>query len=188
MDGVVADFNGAAQAILQASDQDRIRAEQDGRWRPHEWQQLIRLHPDLYRILPKMPRADSMIDWARRFRDQLGWQLNMLTALPKDKTVTRAAEDKIAWMAEHYPDISVCFGPYSQDKWRHCRPGDILVDDRADNCRSWTHAGGLAIRVYGQRHYNQALDQLATVFVTLAHPGPVNHSQGENWDWLVAGN
>ena len=50
--------------------------------------------------------------------------------------------DKVCWAQEHFPGIPVFLGPYSQDKWQHCRPGDILIDDRTSNCTEWENAGG----------------------------------------------
>jgi hypothetical protein len=66
--------------------------------------------------------------------------------------------DKILWAQERYPDIPVHFGPYSEDKQKHCVPGDILVDDRPDNCQSWRDAGGIAVRV--TKEYGLALEEL----------------------------
>jgi hypothetical protein len=51
------------------------------------------------------------------------------------------------WAQEHFPDIAVHFGPHSYEKQRHCKAGDILVDDRPDNCSQWRDAGGIAFKV-----------------------------------------
>jgi hypothetical protein len=55
-----------------------------------------------------------------------------------------AAYDKVLWATERFERIPVLFGPFSHDKWRHCQPGDILIDDRTSNCEEWTRAGGQA--------------------------------------------
>jgi 5'(3')-deoxyribonucleotidase len=81
-----------------------------------------------------------------------------LTAMPKGNDVPWAFWDKMLWAQEYFPDIAVHFGPYSTDKWQHCNPGDILVDDRVDNCNSWEEAGGAAVLV--TEDYEQALQQL----------------------------
>jgi hypothetical protein len=39
----------------------------------------------------------------------------------------------------------VRFGPYAEDKQRHCTPGDILIDDKLSNCEQWQAQGGWAI-------------------------------------------
>ena len=58
-----------------------------------------------------------------------------------------AQYDKVLWVQDHFPDIAVHFGPYSHDKQHHCRPGDILVDDRLTNCIEWRAVGGTAYHV-----------------------------------------
>jgi hypothetical protein len=66
------------------------------------------------------------------------------------------------WAQERYPDIPVHFGPYSEDKKKHCVAGDILVDDRPDNCQSWREASGVAVRV--TKDYQAALDELEEIY------------------------
>lgn len=48
---------------------------------------------------------------------------------------------------ETFPDIATHFGPYSENKQTRSKPGNILVDDRPDNCTQWTEKGGTAINV-----------------------------------------
>jgi 5'(3')-deoxyribonucleotidase len=156
MDGVVADWEALARQVLGT---DTLSPE--GRWPDHDWARLKAVE-HFYRILPKMPMADEMMNLARRFRDHLGWDLYMLTALPHNDDVPDCAQDKIEWMEEYYPDVKVKFGPYSQDKQKHCNPGDILVDDRTSNIQEWRAAGGHAIHVTND--YKLALDQLDLVY------------------------
>ena len=159
MDGVVADWNALAKKVLGTDS-----LQQDGRWPDKDWAKLKAVE-HFYKILPKMPRADEMMNLARKFRDNLGWQLYMLTALPHNDDVPDCMQDKIEWMQEYYPDVIVKFGPYSTDKWKHCRKGDILVDDRTDNCAQWREAGGHAIQV--TEDYHSALEQLDMIYRTL---------------------
>jgi 5'(3')-deoxyribonucleotidase len=116
----------------------------------------------LFRHLPKMPQADEMVNLARKIRDDLGYELIFLTAIPHYNDVHWAFWDKMLWAQERYPDIPVHFGPYSEDKKKHCIAGDILVDDRPDNCQSWKEAGGVAIRV--TKDYQAALDELEDLY------------------------
>ena len=67
-----------------------------------------------------------------------------LTAIPHDDTIPYAIYDKVRWADKHFPGIPVLFGPYSFDKQLHCKPRDILIDDRSDNCNDWRMAGGIA--------------------------------------------
>ena len=140
MDGVVADFRGNALIVL-------------GRETPHgdifpdaEWN-ILRENQHLFRHLPLMSRAHELVDIARQYRDRLGWEILFLTAIPHNNDLPWAFYDKAAWALDHFPDIPVHFGPYSVDKHLHCSPGDILVDDRRDNCQDWERAGGSAFRV-----------------------------------------
>lgn len=162
MDGVLADFNTLAREYLGATTQDQSRAEQQGRWPPEQWARLTEV-PNFYRRLPKMPLSDSMVAAAKKFRDDLGWDLRVLTAIPKDNGIPDCVQDKFDWMAEHYPGIRIHIGPYSQDKHQHCEAGDILVDDRESNCSQWTKAGGRAVRVHSDR-YSDAIAELVSIY------------------------
>ena len=147
MDGVVADWDTAASAFLGRPPRppnDLTHYKNT----PEEWTR-IKTQARFYRTLPLMPRCSELVDLARRYRDGLGWNLLFLTAVPKDDDVPWAFYDKVLWAQEHFPDIPVHFGPHSWDKQKHCKPGDILVDDRPDNCSQWIASGGLAVKVDG---------------------------------------
>lgn len=161
MDGVVADFDRAVAERLRPSPEDLAYAQEHNRWPKSVWQEIIK-DSHFYRDLPKMPQADRMISTARRFRDELGWKLYMLTAIPKDNDIPDCIQDKILWMNQYYPDIPVRFGPYSQDKQNHAKPGDILVDDKPSNIEQWRSRGGIGIQV--TKDYDVALLMLAKYF------------------------
>jgi 5'(3')-deoxyribonucleotidase len=141
MDGVVADWVSAAAAIIG----HRLEDPQ-ARYSQEDWNKL-RSNSRIFRTLAKTAQADQLVKLARRFRSELGYELLFLTAIPHNNDMPWAFTDKVLWAQEHYPDIAVHFGPYSRDKHLHCRTLDILVDDRADNCKSWRLAGGRAIQV-----------------------------------------
>lgn len=145
MDGVVADFDTAAAEFL-GLDSVRDYVEAHYKITNEQWLQ-IKTNPRFYRDLPKMAGADRLVDLARDCRDHLGWELRFLTAVPKNWDMPWAFWDKCLWAQAHYPDIAVMFGPLSVDKQRHCQLGDILIDDRVDNCERWRSAGGRAFRV-----------------------------------------
>jgi len=140
MDGVVADWDRAATDLV-----GRKRKSLDGRWSHEDWQ-TIRQDPHFYRHLPLMDGAHELVRTARGFRS-LGWRLLFLTAIPRNNDHPWAFNDKMLWAREHFPDIPVHFGPYSEDKQQHTQPGDILVDDRSSNCAEWQQKGGTAIQV-----------------------------------------
>jgi 5'(3')-deoxyribonucleotidase len=162
MDGVLADFNTAARTFFNASREEQAAADAAGRWPKERWA-TIRECTHFYRTLPKMPQADELVALARRFRDELDWDLKILTAIPQNNDMHEAFQDKFEWIQEYYPDIKMHFGPYSQDKQFHARPGDILVDDRTSNCTEWAAAHGTAVKVNSGR-YQEALDRLTAIF------------------------
>jgi 5'(3')-deoxyribonucleotidase len=161
MDGVVADWDRAATEYLHEEFPLDFANKPEGRWPKHLWEEL-RKATRFYRDLPKMPQADELVELARRFRDEKGYELVFLTAIPRGNDCHWAFYDKVLWVQARYPEIAVHFGPYSEDKQVHCEPGDILVDDRYDNCESWKAAGGVAVRV--TKDYQAALDQLQEIF------------------------
>jgi len=157
MDGVVADFTAFARQVLPVTDGDGHK------WPQGQWAKL-RDVPNLYRNLPKMPQADDIINMARKFRDELGWPVFMLTAVPKGNDVPDAFHDKILWIQEYYPDMRVRFGPWGHTKHQRCQQGDILVDDRTTNCEEWRAAGGKAIKVTGT-DFTDVLAELTKIYI-----------------------
>jgi 5'(3')-deoxyribonucleotidase len=165
MDGVLADFDLAAQQLLQANNSQVERAAQTGRWPDHEWRKIAD-QDHFYLDLPKMQLADELVELALRFRDNLDYDVKILTAVPKGNDMPDAFHDKIDWINRYYGqhNFRVHFGPYSQDKQKHCQArDDILVDDRTSNCEEWRRAGGTAVQVK-PGEYRQALIELEILF------------------------
>lgn len=150
MDGVVADFIAGAEKVVGYRIDDPKQLYPDSDW------EKLRANPHHFLDLPLMHKANEIVNVARQFRDQLGYDLVFLTAIPHYNDMRWAFWDKMMWAQRYFPDIAVHFGPYSTDKKVHCIPGDILVDDRADNCNEWTLVGGIAI----EAKYNQQDDTL----------------------------
>lgn len=156
MDGVVADFAAGCEKIVG------YRLDEYGVYYPNDDWKKIQKHQRLFRDLPKFPGGDKMVYLAREFRDKLDWNLLFLTAIPHSNDFPWAIIDKIEWAKDYYSDIPVHFGPYSREKYKHCKPNDILVDDRIDNCDEWRKVGGIAVRV-DYKKYDQSLDQLKDI-------------------------
>jgi hypothetical protein len=138
MDGVVADFDAYAEKMLGAD------KKINDVWPYEVWQQLLN-NPRLYQDLEKTPEADDLVSYCRQYCKDKGYDLVFLTAVPKGNDVHWAFYDKVIWVQLRYMDIPVHFGPYSKDKQVHCKPGDILIDDRNSNIDEWRAAGGIAI-------------------------------------------
>ena len=138
MDDVVADWMPAARAIVNRN------WEYGERIPDSDWNK-VRAKARFYRDLPVKDGALELVDFCRNaVVDGLADDLRFLTALPHDYSVPFAAYDKVMWASKRFERIPVLFGPYSHDKWKHCQPGDILIDDRTSNCDDWVRSGGQA--------------------------------------------
>lgn len=137
MDDVVADFKGYAQRVLRKPVDNGIRFPE------YEWERL-RDNPRIYRDLTVKDGAYELVKWCQEWCLKNDVGLAFLTALPRKNDIPFAPYDKVLWARKYFRGIPVLLGPYSQDKWKHCRAGDILIDDRASNCEEWREAGGLA--------------------------------------------
>jgi hypothetical protein len=138
MDDVVADWMPAARAIVNRN-WDYGERIPDSDW------DKVKAKARFYRDLPIKPGAYDLVLYCQaKVASGQAESLQFLTALPHDDTVQWAAQDKVWWAHERFPGIPVFFGPYSYDKWKHCKSGDILIDDRTSNCQEWIEAGGQA--------------------------------------------
>lgn len=154
MDGVVADFDAYAHSVLG-------HKSEDGKWHKDKWAKL-RDNPRMYQDLPKTPEADELVAFCKKFCKEKNYNLLFLTAVPKNNDVHWAFYDKVIWTQLHYPDIPVMFGPFSKDKYTHCIPGDVLIDDRTSNIEQWIAAGGIGIKhKYG--NLENTINQLKVV-------------------------
>ena len=137
MDDVVADWRGAAQDFLKMSwnkEEDRIPEE--------DWER-IKVNSRFYRNLPLKEGATDLVRYCMNaVTSNQAEGLFFLTAIPRDYSMPYVSSDKIWWAHDYFPDIPVFFGPMSHDKWRHCKLGDILIDDRTSNCIEWSKVGG----------------------------------------------
>jgi hypothetical protein len=139
MDDVVADWHTAAQEFL------RMRWNKDNERIPQEDWDNIKMNARFYRHLPLKENAHDLVQYCRdAVSNGLADELRFLSALPRNNDMTWAVWDKVLWAQEHFEGIPVFLGPYSYDKWKHCKPGDILIDDRTSNCEEWIAAGGLS--------------------------------------------
>jgi 5' nucleotidase, deoxy (Pyrimidine), cytosolic type C protein (NT5C) len=138
MDDVVADWMGEARRMVHRS-WDYGERIPDSDWNK------IKARERFYRDLPLKEGAFELVDYCRNLlaTEKID-RLAFLTAIPHDDTIPYAVNDKVGWAQRLFPGIPVFIGPYSFDKYKHCRPGDILIDDRHSNCAEWRRAGGHA--------------------------------------------
>ena len=139
MDDVVADWFGYARVYLKEP------LFKDGDILPDVTWRRLKDDQRMYSKLPIKEGAHDLVDWCRNYRDTKGVGLYFLSAIPKGNDMPWAPQDKVFWAQQHFPDIPVFLGPYSYEKYMHCREqGDVLIDDRTSNCEEWRKAGGLA--------------------------------------------
>lgn len=146
MDDVVADWMDKAREVMNFT----IHEKHGERIPQSEWDFLKRDYR-FYLNLPVRRGAIQLVNWCLEFKENnphICEDVRFLTALPHDYSMPYAAQDKVWWANRHFPGIPVFLGPFSHDKWRHCKPGDVLIDDRYSNCSEWRSAGGLAHEYY----------------------------------------
>lgn len=128
-DGVLADYNKAYRELGgDPTEKGSVKAKR------------LKSHPHFYRTLPMMP--DALVLW--KFLEQ--YHPSIMTAA--SNYVPYSREDKIEWLEEHLhltDPKRITVVNYPQDKQKHCRPGDILIDDNTKNCSEWINAGGVAV-------------------------------------------
>lgn len=140
MDSVVADWIAGARSYLSQYD---LTEDENGMMPPHLWAKL-KEHHRFYEDLDLLPGAIELVAWAKEYAEKHNFHLAFLTAIPHGNDNPYAFHDKVHWAHRHFPGIPVFFGPYAKDKRVHCRLGDILIDDRIENCTDWVAAGGIA--------------------------------------------
>ncbi len=151
-DGVLADFDAGAKALLGMS----VHDYEARRGRGAFWKRLAAA-PDFYAKLPEMPDARILFDAVAHLRPTI------LTGLPLGKW---AAPQKVKWAAEHFPGVPIitCM---ARDKHKHMNPGDVLVDDRENHRVAYEAEGVVFV------HHKDAADslrQLARIFPSVKAP------------------
>jgi hypothetical protein len=138
MDEVAADWSKAAREYVGPWDNKLARCP------PEQWEKL-RNHKRIYRELEVRRGAKELVAWILDYQKKNeNIFVAFLTAVPQGNDVAWAFQDKVHWANFYFPGVPVFFGPYSKDKAHHCKPGDILIDDRYSNYVEWTAAGGTA--------------------------------------------
>ena len=104
----------------------------------------IRANYNFYDQLDLINDSEVLVAAARSFSTR--FDVEFLTALPRESTMPSARDDKTAWLARHFPGVPINFGPFSRDKQKWFKTaGDILIDDKPSNVEEWHAAGGIAI-------------------------------------------
>jgi hypothetical protein len=152
-DGVLADFDAGARLVLGGLSPREFEARHSKR---EFWRRLAQTK-GFYAKLPLLPDAQLLFDAVEHLRPTI------LTGLPLG---TWAAPQKLQWAEEHFPGTPVitCM---ARDKYKYMKPGDVLVDDRADHRDKWEDAGGIFIH---HKNARASLDELARIFPSVKVP------------------
>lgn len=171
LDGVLADFYAGMIAAFPTlkMPQDVVRfLEGDTKW-GHVWDH----YPNIFRTLPVIGDAKSLMMGLVRLRDKGYIRLAILTAIPTvwaDHPETRmgSSRDKIKWMQTHFPevpveDIIICRRTekvqYALEERIAQHPIPILIDDYDKNIQEWENVGkSFAI------HHTSARSSLMTLY------------------------
>ena len=139
MDEVVADWFGHVSKLLNKTwPNNLVRIPLE------DWAVLLK-HQRVYRDLPLKEGAHDLVRWCQTYVSKNpDCELRFLSAIPSGNDMPWAVQDKVWWAHHYFPGIPVFIGPYSKDKYQHCAPDDILIDDREENILAWIAAGGRA--------------------------------------------
>ena len=135
LDGVLFDFNKKLNQIFSGV----IPTNMDTLW------SVLSQHPNLYRHLELYEGALDFWQSLNHLSLGYGFDICILTAIPRHSTMPLAAEDKQAAVIEHFGNVDFKVGPYAKDKKYHARSHDILIDDKLQNITDWVSKDGLAI-------------------------------------------
>lgn len=148
MDGVLADFDRAAAALLRMPP-----ADFEARHGTRELWRALRRDREFYATLPPMADARELWEGVRALARA---EPVILTGVPRWPD---AADQKRRWAAHHFPGGSV-ITTSAREKSDHCQPGDVLIDDRPKYSPQWEAKGGVFIV---HRSASQSLAQLQHV-------------------------
>jgi hypothetical protein len=151
-DGVLADFDAAARALL-GMPAEPFQAKHGNR---EFWRRLASAK-DFYAALPEMSDARTLFNAVAHLEPTI------LTGLPLGNW---AAPQKVRWAAEHFPGVPIitCM---ARDKYRHMQTGDVLVDDRDQHRSKWEEAGGVFVH---HKTARASLEELARIFPSIVVP------------------
>jgi hypothetical protein len=125
MDGVLADFDAHHEAIFGVRSDKLL---DNVNWK------AVRGVKDFYLNIPPMADMHALWDFIREYNPIV------LTGIPS--SVEEAADNKRAWIRKNLGgdvEVRCCL---SKEKYLHCTPGAILIDDWEKHRQLWVEAGG----------------------------------------------
>jgi hypothetical protein len=129
-DGVLADFDAGAEAILGMPPQ--VFEQRHG---AREFWRRLAAADGFFEHLPLMPDAGELYAAVRHRKPVI------LTGMPRGKW---AEPQKRRWAEQRFPGVPV-ITTLAALKHEHRHPGDVLVDDRDKYRHLWEAEGGLFV-------------------------------------------
>ena len=147
LDGVLADFYGFYTTCFGG-----VIGQDDN---SGELWDKIRDHGSFFRNQPLMRDAMELWHGARKLHPKP----IILSGIPY--SIPNVKEQKQEWVWQHlgYDVKVICCR--SRDKFKHGKPGDILVDDRTKYRKYWNEMGGIFVH---HKDAKSSLVQLAAVY------------------------
>lgn len=141
MDGVVCDFDREF-FNRHGMTPHEARGESDASF----WEKFNENPTDFYLNAPHYDNLPCLITGVESLALEHGYEVEILTAIPRMSTYATATEEKKQWLIDRdLGHIPFKIGPHSADKHKHYRDGDILIDDNIYNIRQWKAKGGFGI-------------------------------------------
>jgi hypothetical protein len=133
LDGVLADFDRRAGYRM---DTDNIY-KYEFVWGTGKFWDKINEDPEFFLNLGPTPDCYDLLEAVGHLNPII------LTALPSSNS-DGVDRQKRAWVKQHLGgyEVITCL---TKDKPNYCKPGDILIDDRAVNRDAWIAKGGIYI-------------------------------------------
>jgi hypothetical protein len=141
-DGVLADFDTSAEAILGMPSAAFEQLRGAGQF----WKRLAAAD-GFFEHLGLMPDAGELYEAVKAKAPII------LTGMPHGDW---AEPQKRAWAARHFPGVPMITTSAAL-KREYCHPGDVLVDDRDQHRGAWEAAGGVFI------HHHSAPTSIAAL-------------------------
>lgn len=131
LDGVLANFDKLAGRLLKTDNIYKFEFI----WGAAKFWEVLNAETNFFGSMELMPDAKHL--WAKI------QHLNpvILTALPREND-EHVDQQKRAWVARHFGSTVQVITCPTKDKPNYCKPGDILIDDRAVNRDKWLGQGG----------------------------------------------
>lgn len=154
-DGVLADFVGGAKKALGMDIEDYRRIN----GLAETWK-ILEETPDFYANLDRLPDADELVHKVMDI-----WSDNLvihdlpiiLTACPWGDW---AAPQKQLWKKKYYPYLEMITTDGGENKYHHCTPDDILIDDYLKYKDLWEQAGGIFLHHINTKNSLMLLEEV----------------------------